>query len=62
LTLSIGWVDSGWEDPDAHIAEGRLRRRYYRLTADGRKVLAAQRSTWDAFAAAIARVTGGSHA
>jgi PadR family transcriptional regulator PadR len=31
----IGWVDSGWEDPDAHIAEGRPRRRYYRLTREG---------------------------
>jgi len=28
-------VDSGWEDPDAHIAEGRPRRRYYRLTREG---------------------------
>src|SRR5208282_1432231 len=31
----IGWVDSDWEDPDAHIAEGRPRRRYYRLTRAG---------------------------
>jgi len=31
----IGWVDSNWEDPDAHIAEGRPRRRYYRLTREG---------------------------
>jgi len=31
----IGWVESDWEDPDAHIAEGRPRRRYYRLTREG---------------------------
>ena len=31
----IGWVESDWEDPDAHIAQGRPRRRYYRLTRDG---------------------------
>jgi len=31
----VGWVESDWEDPDAHIAEGRPRRRYYRLTRDG---------------------------
>lgn len=30
-----GWVESDWEDPDAHIREGRPRRRYYRLTRDG---------------------------
>jgi PadR family transcriptional regulator PadR len=31
----IGWMESDWEDPNAHIAEGRPRRRYYRLTRDG---------------------------
>jgi PadR family transcriptional regulator PadR len=31
----VGWVESDWEDPDAHIAEGRPRRRYYRLTREG---------------------------
>jgi DNA-binding PadR family transcriptional regulator len=31
----IGWMESGWEDPEAHIAEGRPRRRYYRLTREG---------------------------
>jgi PadR family transcriptional regulator, regulatory protein PadR len=30
-----GWVESDWEDPDAHIVEGRPRRRYYRLTREG---------------------------
>ena len=30
----LGWVESRWEDIDAH-AEGRPRRRYYRLTKEG---------------------------
>src|SRR4026209_2061733 len=37
---------------------GRRRRRYYRLTAAGRRVLAAQRSGWKNFVAAINRVAG----
>ena len=32
---AIGWVESDWEDPEAHIAEGRPRRRYYQLTREG---------------------------
>jgi PadR family transcriptional regulator, regulatory protein PadR len=31
---SAGWVSSSWEDID-EAAEGRRRRRYYRLTAEG---------------------------
>jgi DNA-binding PadR family transcriptional regulator len=31
----IGWVESDWEDPETHIAEGRPRRRYYLLTREG---------------------------
>jgi PadR family transcriptional regulator, regulatory protein PadR len=31
----IKWVKSDWEDPEAHIAEGRPRRRYYQLTREG---------------------------
>jgi DNA-binding PadR family transcriptional regulator len=31
----LGWVESRWEEPGEHIAEGRPRRRYYRLTDDG---------------------------
>ena len=30
-----GWVESHWEDPEAHVAEGRPRRRYYQLTPHG---------------------------
>ena len=31
----MGWVESNWEDPARHVAEGRPRRRYYRLTREG---------------------------
>jgi PadR family transcriptional regulator, regulatory protein PadR len=30
-----GWAESAWEDPAAHEAEGRPRRRYYQLTKEG---------------------------
>src|ERR1041384_7786554 len=41
---------------------GQRRRRYYRLTPAGRKVLAAQRGSWSAFVQAIGRVVGAQHA
>ena len=41
---------------------GQRRRRYYRITADGKRVLAAQRHTWKAFMTAIARIAGVQHA
>jgi DNA-binding PadR family transcriptional regulator len=31
----LGWVASSWEVPSRHVAEGRPRRRYYRLTGEG---------------------------
>ena len=37
---------------------GQRRRRYYRITSEGRKVLAAQRAGWRNFAEAIGRITG----
>lgn len=37
---------------------GQRRRRYYRLTAAGRGVLASQRSTWETFVAALQHVAG----
>jgi len=36
---------------------GQRRRRYYQLTAKGRKVLAAQKQGWERFVEAISRVT-----
>jgi transcriptional regulator len=37
---------------------GQRRRRYYRLTAAGRKVLSQQRQSWSAFLAALQRAGG----
>ena len=41
---------------------GQRRRRYYKLTGEGRKVLRSQRESWKEFVAAIGRVTGVEHA
>ena len=41
---------------------GQRRRRNYRLTAEGKKVLAAQRHSWREFVEAINRITGIEHA
>ena len=41
---------------------GQRRRRYYRITAVGRKVLASQRSTWESFYDALSRVARIKHA
>jgi len=51
------WIKGAWVERD-----GERRRRYYRLTAEGRRVLARHRRTWDAFVDAIRRVTSGQHA
>jgi PadR family transcriptional regulator PadR len=41
---------------------GQRRRRYYTLTATGRKVLAEQRKNWSAFMQAVQAAAGLSHA
>ncbi|SRR6266545_4274334 len=41
---------------------GQRRRRYYKLTTAGRRVLARQRSVWQSFIVALDRVAGISHA
>src|SRR5262245_64257254 len=52
-----GWIDGRWiEKP------GERRRRVYRITRAGRKMLAAHRSGWEAFVRAISQVVGGEHA
>src|SRR5436305_8991601 len=51
-----GWIDGRWVEK-----AGQRRRRYYRITIRGRKTLAAQRSTWRAFVAAVNRITGAEH-
>ena len=52
-----GWIEGRWVEKAA-----TRRRRLYRITPAGRKVLAAQQEGWKAFVAAINRVTGGEHA
>jgi transcriptional regulator len=52
-----GWIKGQWVEK-----AGQRRRRYYKLTSEGRKVLAAQRSAWESFVAAISRITGTEHA
>jgi PadR family transcriptional regulator len=46
-----GWIQGRWVEK-----AGQRRRRYYRITAAGRKVLAEQRRGWDRFVAAIGRI------
>jgi transcriptional regulator len=41
---------------------GQRRRRFYRITADGRRVLERQRNRWAEFMGALARVAGIRHA
>jgi transcriptional regulator len=41
---------------------GERRRRFYRLTADGRRMLVQERATWREFMMAVNRVVGGDHA
>jgi PadR family transcriptional regulator, regulatory protein PadR len=52
-----GWIRGQWVEK-----AGQRRRRYYRITPVGRKVLAAQRTGWKNFVAAINRVAGLEHA
>ena len=52
-----GWIQGRWVEK-----AGQRRRRYYRLTAAGKKVLAAQRDSWREFVEAINRITGLEHA
>jgi PadR family transcriptional regulator, regulatory protein PadR len=52
-----GWLTGRWVEK-----AGQRRRRHYTITPAGREVLARQRSTWQAFVAAIERITGGERA
>lgn len=51
-----GWIEGRWVEKP-----GQRRRRYYRLTPEGRKVLARQRSVWQDFVRALERVAGIQH-
>ena len=51
-----GWVKGEWEP------SGGRRRRFYRLTHTGRKILGEQRSRWRAFSGAVNRIVEVRHA
>ena len=46
-----GWIASEWK-----MTENKQRAKYYRLTAAGKKQLAAERSRWGQLVGAIARI------
>ena len=52
-----GFIEGKWVEK-----AGQRRRRYYRLTAQGKDILKEQRSTWADFVNAINRITGAEHA
>ena len=49
-----GWIEGRWIEK----AGQKRRRRFYKLTKEGRRVLSAQRTTWRSFVAAMNRITG----
>ena len=49
-----GWIDGRWVEK-----ANQRRRRYYRLTPAGKKILAAQRSSWREFVKAMSSIVGG---
>ena len=51
------WIKGTWVEK-----AGDRRRRYYRVTPEGRRVLAQQRKAWAAFVEAVRRVTGAENA
>ena len=48
------WIEGRWVEK-----AGQRRRRYYRLTPAGKKILAAQRSSWREFVRAMQGIVGG---
>jgi len=48
-----GWIRGRWVEKP-----GQRRRRYYRLTREGKKILAAQRDSWREFVEAVGRISG----
>jgi PadR family transcriptional regulator PadR len=47
------WIQGRWVEK-----AGQRRRRYYKLTAEGRKTLTAQRGRWTAFVQALTKAAG----
>lgn len=52
-----GWIEGHWVEKPS-----QKRRRCYKITKEGRKILKAQRTTWQSFVAAINQITGLDHA
>jgi len=52
-----GWIQGKWIEK-----AGERRRRFYRITATGRRVLTEQKGNWLEFVEAIRRITGIEHA
>jgi PadR family transcriptional regulator PadR len=52
-----GWLQGRWTEK-----AGQRRRRFYSLTAEGRRVLTRQRDTWKTFVEAMGLLTGVDHA
>jgi transcriptional regulator len=52
-----GWLQGRWVEK-----AGQRRRRFYSLTAEGRRMLAHQRETWKTFVDAMRLITDPSHA
>ena len=52
-----GWIEGRWVEK-----AGQRRRRYYKLTAEGRRTLTAQRGRWTAFVQALTKAAGLRHA
>ena len=52
-----GFIEGRWVEK-----AGQRRRRYYRVTAEGRAVLKEHRSAWADFVGAVNRITGAEHA
>lgn len=51
------WIQGRWVEKSS-----QRRRRYYRLTAAGQRVLVLQRKKWQEFTGAVGRVAGVQHA
>jgi PadR family transcriptional regulator, regulatory protein PadR len=52
-----GWIQGRWVEK-----ANQRRRRYYRMTAEGQRVLTLQRKKWQAFVGAVGRIAGVEHA
>ena len=51
------WIKGSWVEK-----AGERRRRFYKVTPEGRRVLAQQKKTWAKFVEAVGRVTGDENA